>query len=171
MVKSGKNLIFYLIKLLVLYVYICSHLHVKNMLHFYNWKTKFSFYFIKIQTQKITNWMCKIIHMVHIVCDIRLSFFVGFFRVISSKLMFSLFLGLPVRKVLDPNGPHINTIQIELKNFPLSVISKFCLTWLAFWLPTLFFFVKDRNYDLCLIKYHKYQWHLGLVTHIFTKLS
>ena len=43
----------------------------------------------------------------------------------SSNPMFSLFLQLPGKKVLDPNGPYIHTF---LRNVCLSVILKFCLS-------------------------------------------
>ena len=36
------------------------------------------------------------------------------FGLLSGKLIFSLFLRLPERKVLDPNGPHIDMRQIKI---------------------------------------------------------
>ena len=49
--------------------------------------------------------------------------FYSFFGLFFSQPMFRLFLQFPDRKVLDPNGSYISTIQIKIRNDCLSLIS------------------------------------------------
>ena len=93
--------------------------------------------------------------------------------------MFPLYLRLPDRKVLDPNGPYISTNQTKIRSVSLSVILEFCLPYFIQDHPNVTGFLSFET--LCLgssktlpyvwKKYHKNEQHLCLVTHIFTKLS
>ena len=63
----------------------------------------------------------------HVLCDTKNHkltsiFSLGYFY---SNPMFPLFLKLSEKRVLDPNGPCINTLQTILRNVCLSVILKF----------------------------------------------
>ena len=46
----------------------------------------------------------------------------------SSNHMSPLFLRLSETKILDPNGPYISTLQTNLRNLCLSVISELCVS-------------------------------------------
>ena len=71
--------------------------------------------------------------------------------------------------ILDPNGAYVS---IRQKNKELSVILEFCLSSVEFRLPATYTSLfRGLEYSLSLKKYHKYQQHLFLVTHIFSKLS
>ena len=62
--------------------------------------------------------------------------------------MFPLFLQLPEKRILDPNGPYISTFQKILRNVCLSVILEFCLSSVICRLPSVVCCLWSVVYDL-----------------------